>query len=493
MILNYKLLKKTLLLLFSISTLLSFNLHGQYELEWAKTYGGDAKDEANKVVETNNGDLVIGGYTFAKEKHLWIIKLDKKGNTLWGKTYTEKQESDAKSIIISKDSNIIIAGFSIKPFRFQSDLWVLKINKDGKEIWNKNYGGEGEDCANDIIETNDLGYAIVGYSSSNNTYQIDALILKIDSAGKTLWQKSYGDENKDYAYGITETKDKDLVICGTQGGDKITKSTFWVLKIDSAGNDIWDNTYKFNKRDVASAITIGLDDYIYVGGYTRTYSVIDYDIILMKLDQDGNVIWKKTHNWGRWDQITSITATYDNGIVVAGFTRSGEILASNFVVTKFDENGNIIWENIFERRSLDYANNIKETRDNGLAICGTTYTQGRGWDFALLKFSNTDQPVISLKQDSVSTSINEKFNFNACVKIKSNLKNVQIVFNDSIVINNANKNVDIESEECNISLNKILKLKKGINYIVVVLTDFKNHHVKKKCKIYFIPPSEIIW
>ena len=490
---HYKKLKKVILLLLAINILIPFNLTGQYSLKWARTYGGDGKDEAHKIIETKNGDLILAGYTFSNNKHLWIIKLDQNGNTIWGKTNKTKQESEAKSMMISKDSSIVVAGFSVQMYRYQSDLWILKLNQDGKELWSKTYGGNGEEAAYDIIETNDYGYAIAGFTSTNENFQDDALVLKLDSSGNKLWERTYGDEKKDYAYGISKTADNDLVICGTQGNRGGNFNSFWVVKVDSLGVDIWDKVYDFNKRDYATDITIGLDNYIYVAGHTRTLSVIDYDIILMKLDQDGTVIWKKTHSWGKWDQVTSITSTYDNGVVVAGFTRSGEVLSSNFVVTKFDENGNILWENIFARRSLDYANDVKETRDNGLAICGTTYMQGRGWDFALLKFFNNDQPVIAFAQDSVSTTTKQRFTLDACVKIKSNLKNVQILFNDSVVVNNANRNTVSESDDCNIPLKKTLKLEQGLNRVEIVLTDYKNHHVRKKCKIYFIPPSEIIW
>ena len=489
---NYIVRKKRILYILCF-IFISFNASSQYELKWAKIYGGDAKDEAFRIIETINGDLILGGYTASKEKHLWIIKLDEKGYSKWGKTYKAKPESQAKGLIISKDSNIVAAGFSVRPYRFQSDLWVLKLNQDGKELWNKNYGGDGEEGAFDLIETSDLGYAIAGYSSSNDDYQDDALVLKLDSAGNKLWEVTYGSSKTDYAYSITETSNKDLVVCGVNSSRNMAHKAFWVLKIDSTGADIWDKVYMFNKWDIATAVTIGLDNYIYVAGYTRTHSIIDYDIILMKLDQNGEIIWKKTHSWGKWDQATSITSTYDNGIIVSGFTRSGEVLSANFAVTKFDENGNILWENIFARRSLDYANDIKETRDNGLTICGTTYMQGRGWDYALLKFINTDQPVITFNQDSVSTSTKENFVLKACVKIKSNLKNAQVFFNDSVVVNNANKNVNTESQDCNIPLKTILKLRKGLNNIEIVLTDYKEHHVRKKCKIYFIPPSEVIW
>jgi len=473
--------------------LFGLDISAQYAFDWAKTFGGDAWDEAFGIVETAKGDLVLCGYTKSQEKHLWIIKLDESGNSRWGKTYKAKPISEAKDIIIGNDSNIIVAGYSIKPYSYHTDIWIVKLNQEGEKLWDKNFGGVGEEIANGITETYDGSYVFAGFTTTTPDFLEDALVIKVDSAGEKNWERTFGGSKVDYANDIIETKDKGLVVCGVTSSRGEGYKSFWVAKMDSSGTDIWDNIYKINEWDIATSVVEGLDGFIYVTGYTRTYSVIDYDIVVLKIDQAGNLIWQKVFSWGRWDQTTSISATFDNGIVVAGFSRSGGELSSDFAVTKFDEEGNKLWENIFVRKSLDYSNKIIETRDNGLAIAGTTYMQGRGWDFALLKFKNSDLPQISFDQDSITTSINEYYTLRSCITTKSNLKNIQIYFNDSLIVNNAKRQDNSVNIGCDISLNTELQLLKGLNKAELVITDYKNHQIRSNCKIYFIPPAQENW
>jgi hypothetical protein len=482
-------------LILLVNILFVTEINSQYKLDWAQTYGGDARDEAFCIIENHNGDLILGGYTKKQEKHLWIISVNENGQAIWGKTFKARPISEARSIAITSDSNLVVAGYSVKEFLSEREMWILKISPEGKLIWDKSFGGVADECAYSIIETYDKGFAVAGFSSTNKDFQDDAWILKLDAEGNKIWSNSYGGSGKDYAYDIIQSSDKSLVFCGYQSKRSDAYMSFWVAKTDSAGNDLWDNTYHFNKWDVATTLVEGLDGYIYVAGYTRSTSVIDYDIVILKIDQEGNEIWKKTISWGRWDQATSITTTYDNGIVISGFTRSGKEMSSDFAVTKLDSAGNVLWENVFARKSLDYPNAIIETRDNGLAIAGTTYTQGRGWDFALLKFRNEDQPTISFSQDSIATSINQKYLIHSCIKTKSNLKNIQVFFNDTLYADQIKRtSTQLQAEtDCNIPIPLELELKKGLNTIKVVITDYKNHQIINECKVYFIPPSEIVW
>ncbi len=470
------------------------DMFAQYTFDWAKTYGGDAWDEAFSMVETADGDLLLCGYTKSQEKHLWIIKIDENGNSRWGRTYKARPVSEAKDILIAQDSTIVAVGYSVKPFAYNSDLWILKLNQFGEKLWDKNYGGIADEKAYGVVETYDGGYAMAGVTTTTEDFQEDAWIIKVDSAGEKVWDITLGGKKPDYANDIIETSDKGLVVCGMTSSYGDGYKSIWVAKMDSSGLDIWDNTYRINQWDVGTSLVEGLDGYIYVAGYTRTFSIIDYDVVLLKLDQDGNLIWQKVFSWGRWDQATSISTTYDNGIVVGGFSRSGKVLSSDFAVSKFDSAGNNLWENVFARKSLDYSNKVIETRDNGLAITGTTYMQGRGWDFALLKYKNDDLPEIQFYQDSVSTSIYQDYNLKACVSTKSNLKNIQFFFNDSLLVDHAKKETAfVKTGDCDIPLNIDLQLLQGENRIELVLTDYKNHQTRSSCKVYFIAPTEEHW
>jgi len=464
----------------------------QYTFEWSHTYGGDAWDEALSMVDDNRGNMVLCGYTKAQEKHLWIVKIDEKGNTIWGKTFKGSPVSEGKDIIISSDSNIMVTGYIIKPYAYSSDFWLLKLNPEGEKIWDKNYGGAGDEKAKGLTETFDKGFVLVGVSNYNPDNGDDAWIIKVDSNGEKIWEKSFGARDIDYANDVIQTSDKGIAVCGMNSSRGGNYNAFWVAKMDSSGTVLWDNIYQVNKWDEATALVEGLDGFIYVTGFTRTVSVIDHDVVLLKLDQEGNLIWQKVISWGRWDQAMSICSTFDNSIIVSGYSSSGEILSSDFAATKFDENGNVLWENIFVRNSQEYCNKVIETRDNGIAMSGTTYSQGRGWDFAVLKFKNNDLPTIHFDKDSVSTSITENYTLQACISTKSNLKNIQVFFNEELFLDEFKRTAE-PSNDCDIPLKAELKLIKGNNKIKIVLTDYKGHQTIEENKVYFIPPTGESW
>jgi len=487
--------KYRFVLVFIFVSVCATSSFSQYLLDWAQTYGGNARDEAYCIAENAQGNLILAGYSKMKEKHLWVVCIDEHGEPVWGKTFKAKPISEARAVTIMRNSNIAVAGFSVKDFLKQRELWVLKLSKEGELLWDKNFGGDGDESAFGITETYDGGFAIAGFSSTNGDRHNDAWILKLDSLGNKVWERFYGLSGSDFAYAIAENSKNELMFCGYQSKRADSHMAFWVAKVDSLGNDIWETVVQFNKWDVATSIVEGLDGFIYVVGYTRASSIIDYDIAIAKLDQEGSLVWKKTISWGKRDQATSVSTTYDNGIVISGFSRSGKEMSADFVVTKIDENGSVLWQKIFARKSLDYPNGIIETIDNGLAVAGTTYTQGGGWDFALLKFKNVNQPSINFMQDSVATSNKEKYELKSCIKTKSNLKNIQVYFNDSLIINNANKSIKINvtNDDCNIPVDISINLLKGLNRVKLIITDFKNHQIENECKVYFIPPSEVIW
>ncbi len=490
---NFKIKKYIKPLFIALLFNFSFIVKSQYSPEWAKAYGGDGWDVAYSVTEARDGGIILAGYTKRDEKHLWIAKFKSDGERWWGKTYKAKPVSSAKSVISLNDSSLVAVGYSFKEDGLQSDLWVLKLDKNGEKVWDANYGGDGDESGNCIIHTKDNGFAITGYTTTNEDYQQDLWVIKLDSVGNFEWEQSFGGKKVDEGLSIAQNEDEEFVVVGYSMSKGNAHKSFWVLKLDNKGEYLWEKTYNTNKWDVATSVTVTDDKHFAITGYTRTFSVIDYDIVVLKINEDGEVLWKKIINWGRWDEATGIIQTYDRGVSVSGFTKSGRAMGSDFGLVKFDRLGNIVYEKVFNRKSLDHANSLCETKDNGIIIGGSTYSQGRGWDFAMLKFKNDDQATITFSQDSISTSNVQFYTLNVCIITKGILKNVQLYYNDSLVIDNAiNGNTPV-IDSCNIPLLFEVKLKKGYNKFKVKIMDYKDYETKKKCKIYYMPKPEISW
>lgn len=166
------------------------------------------------------------------------------------------------------------------------DMWVLKLDSDGKIQWQKTYGGPGWDIAHDIQQTSDGGYIVVGYSSFGS-----ALVLKLNPSGGIEWQKTYGGFDG-YGYSIKQTQDGGYVFTGSfyrlDRGDDI-----WVVKLDPSGNIEWQKTYGGSRVDVAYSIEQTSEgDYI-LAGYTNSFRSDpygpNYDAFMLKIDSVGNI------------------------------------------------------------------------------------------------------------------------------------------------------------------------------------------------------------
>ncbi len=477
--------------IFWLPLFLSITASAQYSFNWAHTYGGDDQDRALTLVESKDGGIFLGGYAQREEKKLWIIKVHPDGISWWGKTYKAREYSEARSILAMPDTGLLAVGYYVKKYDVQSDLWILRLDKDGQEIWEQSHGGFGDEEGNKVIQSIDGGFVIAGSTTTNLDLQMDGWLIKTDSLGNKLWERTYGGEKAEELTGVAENDAGELYLSGYTSSKGQGLRSFWAMKLDEKGTLLWEEIYRINIWDEASDVIATQDGGAVFIGYTRTHSVVDRDLVIIKVKTDGTIEWQETVNWGRWDEATSVYQTFDLGIVVAGFTKSGEMLNSNFGVVKFSKDGIKLWEHVFYRKSMDHAQGIIETRDDGLAIVGSTYTTGQGWDYALLKYKNDNEAVISFSQDSISTSILENYEIGVCIKTKAVLKNLQLFFNDSLIVDNEPLGNIAATAACDIGIKKGLVLKKGFNSIRIEITDHKDFTKKKECKIYYMPPNEV--
>ncbi|WP_299162604.1 hypothetical protein [uncultured Tenacibaculum sp.] len=160
-----------------------------------------------------------GSYDF------WIIKIDKSGNLIWEKSLGGDQIDEARGITATSDGNFIIIGDTrsankdIIKNNGGADVWATKINSKGDLIWQKNYGGSSFDVGRSIKKTSDGGFIISGSSRSSdngiiNKGQNDAWVLKIDQNGNQQWQKTIGGTEIDFCYDAIELSNGSIIAVG---------------------------------------------------------------------------------------------------------------------------------------------------------------------------------------------------------------------------------------------------------------------------------------
>jgi len=350
---------------------------------WTKLYGGALDDQAAAIVQTGDGGYVIAGTTYsfgAGSADFWLVKTDANGNMEWNQTYGGSDSDSVGAMVQTSDGGYALAGQTYSFGAGDSDFWLVKADSSGNIQWNKTYGEPTADGAISVIQTNDGGYALAGYSTDSNASK-DLWFVKTDSSGNMQWNRTYGGTGSDNANSVVQTSDGGYALAGTTNSFSYgIPHDCWLVKTDSDGNMEWNKTYDGDGGFDGATSLVQTSD----GGYTlagHTGGFIGQNVWIVKTDSDGNRVLDVT--WGSAEpaQTSSLIRTSDGGYAVSGWTSSLKGFAgfsSYMFLIKVDVNGNIQWNSTYEGLGDSKALFAVQTDDGGYAIAGTTRSTDEG-------------------------------------------------------------------------------------------------------------------
>ena len=313
-------------------------LNGSGNLQWAKAIGGSGREVGFSIVQTDDGGYAISGYIGSGPTDIYVIDLDESGNVQWAKAIGGPGRDEGYSIIQTADGGYAIVGSTSSFGQGGSDVYVLKLDRDGNIQWARTIGGASHDVGYSIIQTFDGGYAIVGSTSSFGQGVTDVYVVKLDSSGNLEWTKTIGGADFDLGKCIIQTSDGGYAISGFTGSFGQGNYDVYVVKLDGLGNLEWTKTIGGENWDEGRSIIQTSDGGYLVAGFTTSFGQGNSDIYVMKLDGSGNLQWTRTIGSAGNDEGQSVVQTFDGDYVVAG--SNGWYLGSVFVM-KLDVNGNV--------------------------------------------------------------------------------------------------------------------------------------------------------
>ncbi|MCA0131157.1 hypothetical protein [Winogradskyella alexanderae] len=331
------------------------------EIISVESFGGSNNDSAQSVIATIDGGYAVMGYTQSNDGDI-----------------TDKQDTSF-------------------------DFWVIKFNAQNIIEWQKTYGGSADDRGNCIIQTSDGGFALLGFSFSddidvtNNEGLQDFWLVRLDAFGNLLWQKSYGFEGADSGISIIETNDQGFLLSGiidvtASGGQGATNKAlqkhaggdYWLLKVDEVGSLEWSNYFGGNFTDTPYGIIQKENNgYLILGSSDSSDTDISnnlgsYDFWLIDVAPDGTLISEKSFGGTQIDEGRAIIATPDGNYLLAGDTRSNDVnISSNnggadLWLAKVSPSGNLIWERNIGGSNFDVARAIKSSKNGNFILAGSS-------------------------------------------------------------------------------------------------------------------------
>ena len=304
--------------------------------EWDKAFGGYNRDNAHSVQQTSDDGYILAGYTYsygAGRSDFWLVKTDSNGNKEWDKAFGGTERDLAYSVQQTSDGGYILAGGTESYGAGGHDFWLVKTDSNGNKDWDKAFGGTERDLAYSVQQTSDGGYILAGGTYSYGAGG-DAWLVKTDSDGNKEWDKAFGGYNRDNAHSVQQTTDGGYILAGDTSSYGAGGDDFWLVKTDSNGNKVWDMTYGGTFRDHAESVQQTTDGGYILAGWTESYGAGEGDFWLVKTDSDGNKVWDNTFGGTENDRACSVQQTSDGDYILAGLTDSYGAGESDFLLVK---------------------------------------------------------------------------------------------------------------------------------------------------------------
>lgn len=344
-----------------------------------RLYGGFEMDVGYSISLTTDGGFIIGGYTNSSPSgaggsDIWLIRTDPLGVMIWNRIFGGFSDDRGYSVQQSPDGGFTIGGYTKSFGAGRTDMWLIRTDQLGNEIWNKTLGGADDDFGRSIDLTLDGGIIIVGYTESYGAGFNDIWLVKADAFGNEIWSKTFGTKGDDRGYSVKQTNDGGFIIAGwTELNGRGNNPDIWLIKTDHLGDEIWNHKLGGSR---AYAVQQTLDGGFIVAGESSG------NLSLIKTDHLGSVIWNKAFVGSNDAVGFSVEQTRDGGFIIGGRN------SYDFWLIRTGQLGDKKWSKRYGASDSEIGLSVLQRLDGGFVLVGFTNSWGAGRSDILLMFAS---------------------------------------------------------------------------------------------------------
>jgi hypothetical protein len=379
------------------------------KVSWQKNVESATQDFLSGLAVTVDGQYLVSGSSIQKNQSptagsnqnkgydYHILKLDQQGQKIWEKYFSGNQHDYLSSTAATQEGGFLLAGTSYSSLAIDkkeksggsSDMWIIKVDENGEEEWQKTIGTRYSEESRSVTQTIDKGFVVVG---STNHPKLgygskDVMVVKLDKTGKIINQLILGGKGLDEVEKVIPTNDGGVLMgiysrSGVNDGPSKSKINSKDLNNNSSSTNSNNSSTNSNNQNTAESYDIN-----FYGKAYGNYGEGDYWIV--KLDKNGDVQWEKNFGGSEDDHIRTMALT-DSGYIIGGESRSQTSgnkrskleEGTDLWLLSLDQDGNEEWQQSYNFKNRDILmslNAIKDSnsKDKGFLIGGYTQSEGK--------------------------------------------------------------------------------------------------------------------
>ncbi len=363
-------------------------------VEWESWIGGTGHDVVFDIQETGDGGYLLAGNTTPVNGNgeAYLVKLDANGTKTWEKTYGGPGEDVFLDVAATKDGFVLV-GTTTSRTNGLDRLMLVQVDMNGSVLFETNTSGRGLARGLGVTEALDGSFVAVGLSAVNPSSPSDIYLVRVGPTGTVLWEKYYGGQGEDRAFKVVGASDGGFVIAGAMTPESRSGTDAYLLKVDRDGNRAWEKHYGSGDRNEAVFDLVRVADggYVMVGrsssgpGWLGTPETSD--VYVLRVDRDGVRQWEKTYGGPGFDRAWD-AEELQNGYLLFG-SKTASDGSEDFLLMQLSGTGAVTWEqNLSAGAGHDRGFALRMTPDGGWVAAGSSESKGAGGrDIWVMKYA----------------------------------------------------------------------------------------------------------
>lgn len=330
-------------------------------------------EKGEKIIEkTIKERIIVSMKEVEIDYNIYMLKVNPSGKLLWQKiiNINNKFVDWAEFVFQTVENEFFLICRSYDINELQDRFYIIKTDTDGNLLWQKDFE-EFLSSEENTMKTKD-GYITIGRVWTDERKNYEVYISATDYYGNYLWIKNLGNKYYEWGYFVLISEDGTYFI-GEDIDYSETYFDFYLKKKNFSGMNLWMKSYGINELNKCYSIISGFDNGYILTGVSYLFNEEKSVVYLLKVDSNGNKIWKKIFNGEGYNEVFSIAKDHNSsGYFLVGTTNSKGAGLYDVYLIKIDVNGNKLWEKTFGDIGNDAAYHICACNDGNFILAGFT-------------------------------------------------------------------------------------------------------------------------